>query len=83
MTTASVMVRVGTETDLHEDAYVSASGEARAILYVGRGYQAMLYGSPAALRRLAVAAVSAAERGERQLRSTRAPLVAVREPAAA
>jgi hypothetical protein len=64
MSAASVSICVREDTQLHEVGHLFESGEPSGWLYVGES-GVTLWGSPAALRRLAEGVLVAAEAGER------------------
>ena len=64
MSAARVSVCVHEDAVLREQTHVLASGDVRAWLYIG-DEDVSLWGSPAALRRLAVALLRAANAAER------------------
>jgi hypothetical protein len=74
MSAARVSVCVHEDAVLREQAHVFASGAVRAWLYLGEG-DVSLWGSPAALSRLAVALLGAANAAERVLAEQGASMV--------
>jgi hypothetical protein len=65
MRVASCSVYVREDSPLHEHSFVRQSGEPWAWLDLGEHREASLYGSPAAMRRLAGAVIEAAVAAER------------------
>jgi hypothetical protein len=64
MSAAHVSVRVAEDARLTWHSHVSATAGPSAWLYIGEGDATALWGSPAALRRLAAALVVAAEQAD-------------------
>jgi hypothetical protein len=64
MSAAYVSVRVAENTRHSAHLHVSGTGVLDAWLYIGEGNDVALWGSPAALRRLAAALVLAAEEAD-------------------
>jgi hypothetical protein len=65
MRTTQVTVFVAEDTEVRPDTQVSASGAVRGWLSLGGRREVSLWGSPAALSRLAVALLGAANAAER------------------
>ena len=84
MSTAKTTVWVTEETVLGRHAFASRSGEVRGTLEVGDHGELVVFGSPVALRRLAVAVRDAARAAEAQrARGERIGDLASNRPAAA
>jgi hypothetical protein len=64
MSAAHVSVHVAEDVELDDHLSAGARGEPRGWLYLGERAEVALWGSPAALRRLAAALVLVAERAE-------------------
>jgi hypothetical protein len=65
MGAANVTVCIDEDAVLVEHAFTSDAGEPVAWLYVGAGHEVSLFGSPAALGRLAAGLLGAANAAER------------------
>lgn len=65
MSTAKVTLGVDEDAVLVEHAFASEAGEPVAWLYVGAEQEVSLFGSPAALSRLAAGLLGAADAAER------------------
>jgi hypothetical protein len=82
MRVASVGVYVREESPMSERAVARQSGEPWAWLELGADAEVSLYGSPAAMRRLAAALLGAAAAAERLPSEHQSPTAAAREAVA-
>lgn len=72
---AQVSIFIGEDAELSESVHLKRSGAARSWVHVN-GFEAAVWGSPAALRRFARAVVAAADSGEaRERGSVPSPVV--------